>query len=544
MDGLYGERAAARRRGRSRLGHALVPAWAVAALAVALCGAAALPRTAAAAPWTGQHFPARYDLRKLGRVSHVGQQLHHGTCWIFASIGSLESCLLPGTRLDLSENHMADMQGSRLHFEGRAPSTISTAYLARWEGPVLERQDPYPHPGASREGLRAVRHVQEVLFLPPHRSPLGNSAIKWAVTKYGAVDASMAYAAWSYNAATSAYFTRDTDLDHHVCIVGWDDAYPAGRFLSRPPGPGAFLIKNSWGRSFGQGGYFWVSYYDRMLGTTLAVFEGVESARNHDAIYQHDALGWSGSVGFGNKTAWFASRYTSGGDGSVTAASFYTSGQGASYEVRVAPTLADLATAPVAGSGTIDVAGYHTVSLATPGTVTTGADFVVAVKLTVPGSRAPIPVERPTSLLEPRPAVARSFISRDGVTWKDLRTKRGYASSDVCLKAFVDSSGPGDVAAPRVRLQPATASPGGGTRIRFTLTDPAFSSGSGVVKLRLVNQTGTTLRMLRVPGASVNETDTWRFPAPERRGTYKIVARAWDVAGHASPVTTAPLTVR
>ena len=155
--------------------------------------AAALPAPAAAAPWTGRTFPDRYDLRKLGRVSHVGQQNHHGTCWIFAAIGSLESALLPGTRLDLSENHMADFQGSRLRFEGRAPSTISTAYVARWEGPVLERDDPYPHPGASREGLPAVRHVQEVLFLPPHGSPLANSAIKWAVMKYGAVDATMAY---------------------------------------------------------------------------------------------------------------------------------------------------------------------------------------------------------------------------------------------------------------------------------------------------------------------------------------------------------------
>ena len=78
-----------------------------------------------------------------------------------------------------------------------------------------------------------------------------------------------------FNAATSAYYSRGTDLDHHVCIVGWDDAYPAGRFLRRPPGPGAFLIKNSWGTTYGQGGYFWISYYDRMLGTTLTVFDGV-----------------------------------------------------------------------------------------------------------------------------------------------------------------------------------------------------------------------------------------------------------------------------
>jgi C1A family cysteine protease len=516
-------------------------------LAVAACllgVAAARPQAAAAAPWTGQHYPARYDLRKLGRVSHVGLQDHYGTCWVYAGIGSLESCLLPGTRLDFSENHLADLSGSRLRFGGRAPSTISTAYFARWEGPVLERQDPYPRPGASREGLRATRHVQEVLFLPRHSSPLANAAIKWAVTRYGAVDASMAYESSAFSSATSAYYSRGTDLDHHVCIVGWDDAYPASRFLRPPPGPGAFLIKNSWGRSYGQGGFFWVSYYDRAFGTTLAVFEGVAGVANHDAIYQHDALGWSRSIGFGTTTAWFAARYTSGGDGSVTAASFYTPGPGATYEVRVAPSLDLIAASPPAAAGTIAVGGYHTVKLTTPVPVADGSDFVVAVRLTTPGSKTPVPVEHPTSLLAPRAAAGRSFVSRDGVAWADLRTRQGFAASDVCLKAFVDSPGPGDTAAPRVRLALATASPGGGTRVRFSLTDPAFSSGSGVVELRLVGAGGTTLRKLRIPGASVNEEDVWRFPAPDRRGSYKVVARAWDVAGHASPATTAPVVVR
>ena len=245
-------------------------------LSASIAAVAALPAVAAAAPWTGRTYPAKYDLRAHGRVTRVGLQDHYGTCWIFAAVGSLESCLLPGSRLDLSENHMADFQGSRLRFQGRAPSTISAAYVARWEGPVLERDDPYPHPGKSREGLRAVRHVQEVLFLPPHSSPRANDAIKWAVMRHGAVDATMAYEASGFNAATSAYYSRGTDLDHHVCVVGWDDAYPAGRFLRRPPGPGAFLIKNSWGTGYGQGGYFWISYYDRSFGTTLTVFDGVD----------------------------------------------------------------------------------------------------------------------------------------------------------------------------------------------------------------------------------------------------------------------------
>jgi C1A family cysteine protease len=530
--------------GRSRRPGGRRAAALVALFGALLVTAAALPATAAAAPWTDRTFPARYDLRKLGRVSPVGLQNHYGTCWIFAAVGSLESNLLPGSRLDLSENHMADFQGSRLRFEGRAPSTISAAYVARWEGPVLERDAPYPHPGASKEGLPAVRHVQEVLFLPRHSSPTANAAVKWAVTQYGAVDATMAYEASGFNASTSAYYSRGTDLDHHVCVVGWDDAYPAGRFLRRPPGPGAFLVKNSWGGGYGMGGYFWVSYHDRAFGTDFTVFNGIEGAGNHDAIYQHDALGWSRSIGFGSRTGWFAARYTSGGDGSVTAASFYTPKPGATYEVRVAPSLAEVAAAPVAGAGTLEVGGYHTVDLTTPVAVTSGADFVIAVRLTTPGSTKPVPVEHPTRLLAPRAAAGRSFVSRDGVSWKDLRTRSGFGASDVCLKAFVDAPGARDTAAPRVRLEPADAAPGKGVRVRFTLTDPPFSSGSAVVKLQVYDGRGKMLRVQRIPGVAVNEQGTWRFAAPKRRGTYKIVARAWDVTGHRAPVTSAALRVR
>ena len=396
---------------------------------------------------------------------------------------------------------MADFQGSRLRFEGRAPSTISTAYVARWEGPVLERDDPYPHPGASREGLRAVRHVQEVLFLPPHSEPArqrGDQVGGDDVRRRGRHDGLRAQAASTPPRAPTTRAARD--LDHHVCIVGWNDAYPAGRFLRRPPGPGAFLIKNSWGTSYGQGGYFWISYYDRSFGTTLAVFDGVEGAANHDAIYQHDALGWSKSIGYQSTTAWFAARYTSGGDGSVTAVSLYTAKPGATYEVRVAPALGRRR----GGAGGRQ---RHTRRRRLshrrpdhPG----GGDGRRRLRRRRPPDDAGLPCAHPRRAPDqaagtPRRLLGGPSSAATARRGQDLRTKPGFANSDVCLKAFVDSAGAGDSAAPRVRLEPATARCSAGARIRFTLTDPAFSSGSAVVKLWLRDASGRVLRQLRDP---------------------------------------------
>ena len=93
------------------------------------------------------------------------------------------------------------------------------------------------------------------------------------------------------NENTWAHYTyEDASADHNVCIIGWDDTYSASNFNSahRPPGDGAWLVKNSWGsetdyvtlkngvrigyddwgivdKNGKHTGYFWISYYDKSL---------------------------------------------------------------------------------------------------------------------------------------------------------------------------------------------------------------------------------------------------------------------------------------
>ena len=54
---------------------------------------------------------------------------------------------------------------------------------------------------------------------------------------------------YTFNEKTWAhYYNGDGGtVPHGVCIVGWDDDYPASNFNTAPPGNGAWIVKNSWG---------------------------------------------------------------------------------------------------------------------------------------------------------------------------------------------------------------------------------------------------------------------------------------------------------
>ncbi len=522
---------------RFRLRATLLVAVALASCA-ALSGSLPAAGRATATPWElAGPFPASYDLRAEGRVTAVRSQQSFGTCWVMAAMGSLESNLLRSERpaLDLSENNLANHMSSRLDYQGWAPSELSAAYFARWEGPVLEQDDPYPAPGRSPDYLRAVRHVQDILFLPQRSGPLDNAAVKWAVTAYGAVDAAIDFDTNAqdhfWNGETNSYYATRDELDHHVCCVGWDDAYPASRFAIRPPGDGALLIKNSWGSEVGESGYFWLSYYDAGFGRALAVFSGVAASDDFDAVYQYDALGRSDWLGLGGEQAWFASRFSCVGSGTVAAVAFYTPVPGVAYEVRVAGTVAGVVKAPVVASGTIAVAGYHTVRLAQPAAVRSGDDFVAAVHVTTPGWAQPVPVESPSALIAPRARPGQSYVSADGTAWQDLTARAGLARANVCLKAFVAAEGAGDTKPPKVTLAAGAVRRAAFAKVRWALSDPAFSSASAIVVISVRDAHGALLAKRRIPAVAVGERGVWSFAADWPAGAYGVRGRAFDVAG-------------
>ncbi len=391
-------------------------------------------------------YVAYYDLRTQEKVTSVKDQGSCGSCWAFASYGSLESTLMPGQNLDMSEQNLKNLHGFDVDPCYGGNAQMATAYLARWDGPVLESKDPYDPFNTSSPSVSAVKHVQEAIFLPTRKSSLDNDAIKWALQQYGAVYASMIWSDPSYNSNNYSYYYTgsSTSGGHGVTIVGWNDSFDSKKFSPAAPGNGAFIVKNSWGDSWGEDGYFYVSYYDSSFGkrNTNAVFTA-EQVNNYDNIYQYDPLGWTASVGYGDTVVWGANVYTATSDEILEAVSFYTTSSATSYQVFI---YTDPASGPLGNlksnvSGTFAHPGYHTVILDDHVDLTTGQKFSVVVKLTTSGYGYPLAMEVPLPYLYSSTATSNageSYIGENGQVWEDITS--AFSNANLCIKALTSDA--------------------------------------------------------------------------------------------------------
>jgi len=389
----------------------------------AFAGVNVQPSTAPALPGLpvlGQ--PASYDLRTYGYVTPVKNQGNAGSCWAFGTYGSLESSILlhGGPATDLSENHLKNYHGFDWGPTAGGNYYISEAYLSRWDGPVSEADDPYhdsddrPSPGGPPQ-----YYVREVLEFD------SDSELKDGLMTYGAIGTVMYINTTYYNATTHTYYYNGSaSANHGVTIVGWDDSKAV-------PGTaaGAWLIKNSWGTDWGDGGYFWLSYYDTRGANDGFAFYDAVPVSTYEKVYYWD---YFGSIGSWNISYAF-NRFTASAEQDLTAVQFWTMADGASYDVRVYDTFAGGALTGLlaSNSGTSTYAGLHTVNLS-PVHLTAGNDFYIYLHLT-DGGTYPLAADwrYPGYTSSATAGAGQSYYSSDGSNWHDLTTLDSTANFSI-----------------------------------------------------------------------------------------------------------------
>lgn len=388
-------------------------------------------------------LPDTYDMRDYERVTPVRDQGKFGTCWAFASLGALETSVMPLNEEIYSTDHMTLCNSYNVDLNKGGEHTMSIAYLAAWQGPVYEKDDPYGD-GVTNSNLKAVKHLEEALVL----NERDIETIKSAIYRYGAIETSL-YLQMEYGDSISPYYSDDKasyyydgteEPNHDVVVVGWDDNYPKENFTIEPKDNGAFICKNSWGEAFGDSGYFYVSYYDKNICKKSVVYTRVGGADNFDKIYQSDLLGWVGQMGFGKEEGYFANVYTAGKGEELSAVSFYATDKDTEFEVYVVNDFEDtnsFQNKELVTSGSMKYAGYYTVEFPEPVELKDNETFAVVVRIKTPKAVHPIAIEYAI----PNDERTENFDISDGQGYISLYGEMWHSSEEtencnVCLKAF------------------------------------------------------------------------------------------------------------
>uniref|UniRef100_A0A0E0EB76 Peptidase C1A papain C-terminal domain-containing protein n=1 Tax=Oryza meridionalis TaxID=40149 RepID=A0A0E0EB76_9ORYZ len=224
-----------------------------------------------AAPATEEEvsgLPASFDWRDRGAVTDVKMQGACGSCWAFSTTGAVEGAnfLATGNLLNLSEqqlvdcDHTCDAEKKTECDSGCGGGLMTNAYAYLMSSGGLMEQSAYPYTGAQGAcrfdaNRVAVRVANFTVVAPPGGNDDGDAQMRAALVRHGplAVGLNAAYMQTYVGGVSCPLVCPRAWVNHGVLLVGYGErGFAALRLGHRP----YWIIKNSWGKAWGEQGYY------------------------------------------------------------------------------------------------------------------------------------------------------------------------------------------------------------------------------------------------------------------------------------------------
>jgi cathepsin L len=230
-----------------------------------------------------KHSDPSFDWRSKKKVTQVMDQRACGSCWAFAAIAAYESSYLIENGIESSASQQQALDCASPHYSCSGGWYDKVFDMLTGLGDTDSSSYPYVARKSICQRHHPVKYLADTWGFVKAASVPSDKELKTALCEHGPLVVAVNSKGWETYFKSNADGTENPqwkhfpkgvfpgepskpglsmkklkpgDVDHAVLVVGWDD--------------GAWIIKNSWGSGFGDGGYIKLAFGRSNLGFNAA----------------------------------------------------------------------------------------------------------------------------------------------------------------------------------------------------------------------------------------------------------------------------------